>query len=143
MTTFAKVEYAKLNARQKEVYNFHHIAALLARYGYATYLIRDDWSGGDMFARHMLTNEPLTVQIKSRLTFAKKYLTRGLWIAFPDGEAAYLFPHDELLNTYIKIREARGLPLIDNRAWSEKGEVHWDPPTAELLGLLKPFRLEP
>lgn len=81
-----------------------------------------------MFGRHMLTHQPLTVQIKSRMTFAKKYLGKGLWLAFPDGAAAYLFPHDELLKAYREVREARGLSLENNRAWSEKGEVHWDPP---------------
>ena len=143
MTTFAKVDYAKLDARQKEVYNFYHIAALLARYGYATHLIRDDWSGGDMFARHMLTNEPLTVQIKGRMTFATKYRGKDLWIAFPDGDGAYLYPHDELLETYMAVRSARGTPLTENRAWSEGGLVSWSTPTAELVGLLQPFRLEP
>ena len=36
---FAKVDYSSLNAKQKEVHNFHHIAAVLARHGYASYPI--------------------------------------------------------------------------------------------------------
>ena len=103
---FEKVDYRKLNGRQQEVYNFHQIAALLVKYGYATYTIRDDWKGGDMFARHMLTGEPMTIQIKSRLTFDQKYLGKALWIAFPeaDTQAAYLYPHDAVLNEYLDLR---------------------------------------
>ena len=71
-SAFKKIDYTSLNAKQKEVHNFHHIAAVLARHGYASYPIRDDWNGGDMIARHMTdaTREMLTIQIKGRVTFA-------------------------------------------------------------------------
>ena len=142
---FGKVDYRKLNGRQQEVYNFHQIAALLAKYGYATYTIRDDWNGGDMFARHMLTGEPMTIQIKSRLTFERKYLGKALWIAFPeaDTQAAYLYPHDAVLNEYLDLRRTRNLPLEDSAAWEQDGLVHWGRPTKELLEVLQPYRIEP
>ena len=140
---FAKVDYQDLNAKQREVYNFHFIAARLAQYGYASYPIRDDWNGGDMFSRHMLSGQALTVQIKSRATFDKKYLGKDLHIGFPLGEAVFVYPHDQVLSSYMAGRTARGLPLDDNQAWSRDGLVHWVNPTKEIMGLLKPYELAP
>src|SRR4051812_25891720 len=125
---FQKVEYSDLNAKQQEVYNFQHIANLLAKYGYAAYPIRDDWNGGDMFARHMKTGEPMTVQIKGRVTFDRKYMAKKLWIGFPSAERAYVYPHDQVLEDYLKLRDERGQPLDANLAWSRDGLVHWGSP---------------
>lgn len=140
---FAKVDYQDLNAKQREVYNFHLIAARLAQYGYASYPIRDDWNGGDMFARHMLNGRSLTVQIKSRATFDKKYQGKDLYIGFPLGQAVYVYPHDQVLDKYVAVRAARGLPLDDNQAWARDGLVHWVKPTKEMMELLKPYELAP
>ena len=144
-SAFHKVDNRQLNARQQEVYNFHHIAACLAKYGYATYVIRDDWSGGDMFARHMISGEPMTIQIKSRITFDRKYIGKGLWIGFPeqDGQSVFVYPHDGVLNRYLAARQARNLPLEDNLAWERDGIAHWVKPTKELLTILQPYRLDP
>jgi hypothetical protein len=141
---FKKIDYASLNAKQKEVFNFHHIAAVLAKYGFATYPIRDDWNGGDMIARHMtdVAQITLTIQLKSRVTFGRKYKNKKLWIAFPFGAAVYVYPHDKILAQYEKARTAKGLPLDDSGAWSEGGLVHWKKPTKELLEILEPYRLE-
>lgn len=145
MPEFAKVKYESLNARQKEAHNLYLIAARLAEYGYASYPIRDDWNGGDMIARHMTKPKevPLTIQVKGRATFAKKYQDRDLWIAYRDGASVYLYPHDEVLNRYTAVRKKRNLPLDDNDAWATGGLVSWKKPTAELLRLLKPYELAP
>jgi len=142
-TAFAKVDYRSLNAKEKEVYNFHHIGALLAKHGYASYPIRDDWSGGDMFARHMVTRKSLTIQIKGRVTFAKKYLGKDLYIGFPRGDGAIVYPHDLVLAKYLKLRKRKGNPLEDNDAWTTGGLVSWSSPTSELLGLLRGYELVP
>lgn len=83
----------------------------------------------------------MTIQIKSRLTFDRKYLNKGIWIGFPAGADAYVFPHDEILNEYICIRSERGQPLENNKAWTEGGCVHWAKPTDELQKLLQPYLL--
>src|SRR5947209_6070372 len=142
-STFARVAYQELNAKQREVYNFHHIGAVLAKYGFASYPIRDDWNGGDMFARHMLTGSAITVQIKSRLTFDKKYLGKDLHIGFPSDDLIYVYPHDEVLADYTALRKRRGLALDASQAWARDGLVHWAKPTQELLELLRPFELTP
>ena len=142
---FQTVDYRQLNGRQQEVFNYHHIAALLAKHGYATYPIRDDWNGGDMFARHMLTGEAMTIQIKSRITFDRKYLGKNLCIGFRETNTptVYVYPHDEVLREYEEMRRQRNLPLDDNQAWSRDGTAHWISPTKELRTLLQPYRLDP
>lgn len=69
---FERVTYESLNARQKESYNFQKISAVLAEFGFVTIRLSDDWKGADFLAQH---NEggTLKVQLKSRLTFQKKY----------------------------------------------------------------------
>jgi hypothetical protein len=142
---FSKVEYGRLNGRQQEVHNFHQIAARLAQYGYATYPIRDDWNGGDMIARHMLDSRKptLTIQVKGRMTFAKKYLEKDLWLAFPFKEMVYVFPHDLVLRRYLALRKAKRSPLDNNNSWAKGGLVSWRRPTADILEILKPYTLSP
>lgn len=143
-SVFSKVEYRQLNGKQQEVHNFHQIAARLAQYGYATYPIRDDWNGGDMIARHMTeAKKPtLTIQVKGRLTFSKKYIGKELWEAFPLGARIFVFPHDAVLKRYLALRNSQRKPLDDNDAWKTGGTVHWGRPTADLLNLLTPYELE-
>lgn len=140
---FNKVDYHSLNAKEKEVYNFHHIGALLAKHGFASYPIRDDWSGGDMFARHMVSRKSLTIQIKGRLTFGKKYMGKDIHIGFPKGDGAYVYPHDEVLSKYLRLRKRRGKPLSHNKAWSVGGLVHWGRATEDLMGLVSAYHLLP
>lgn len=142
---FSKVAYGALNAKQKEVHNFHQIAARLAAYGYATYPIRDDWNGGDMIARHMTdtSSKVLTIQIKSRATFGRKYRDKNLWIGFPLGGRVYVYPHDDVLRQYEELRKSKGKPLDNSGAWSDGGLVHWKKPPEDLLAILAPYVLEP
>ena len=102
-----KVKYSDLNARQKENFNFQKVSAVLADYGFVTLRLSDDWQGADFIALHTSGNV-LRVQLKSRLTFDKKYSDKGLYVAFGDGDAWYLYPHDELL--------AKN-PQDDNACW--------------------------
>jgi len=39
---FEKIDYYKLNARQKENYNFHKVASALAYYGYDSMRLNND-----------------------------------------------------------------------------------------------------
>lgn len=140
-TKFVKVDYESLNSRQREVYNFHYVGSVLAKYGYASYPIRDDWNGGDIFARHMINGDAITIQLKSRLTFDRKYCGKDLWMAFPSTGGVYLYPHDALLAKYLAAREARGEPLEKSDAWQRDGLVHWLTPTRELQELLSHYHL--
>jgi len=101
---FVKVEYVKLTAKQKELFNFQKIAATLADFGYNCIKLADDWQGADFLAYHINGKTTLKVQLKSRVTIDKKYSSKDIWIAFPYKAATghgkrewYLIEHDKLV----------------------------------------------
>ena len=61
-----RVCYETLNAKQKEIYNFQNVAAVLADYGFNCIKLSDDWNGADFLALHMPSRDTLRVQLKSR-----------------------------------------------------------------------------
>ncbi len=76
---FKKIVYNKLNARQKETFNFQKISGVLADYGFNCIKLTDDWQGADFLAYHKDGINTLKVQLKSRLTIAKKYKKRFVY----------------------------------------------------------------
>ncbi len=48
-----RIQYANLNAKQKETYNFQKFSSILADYGFATLKLNDDWNGADFIAQHI------------------------------------------------------------------------------------------
>lgn len=99
---FERVEYTQLNSRQKENYNFHKLAAKLADYGFTSIRLSDDWQGADFIAVHIDGLTTLNVQLKSRLSFSKIYIGKNLYIGFPSQGHWYLYPHDELLEHFLR-----------------------------------------
>jgi len=91
------VDYATLGAKQQEIYNFQKVAALLADYGFNCIKLADDWNGADFIADHLGGDLTLRVQLKGRLTIAKKYSGKALQIAFPIKEVWYIVDHDQLV----------------------------------------------
>lgn len=130
-----KIAYAKLNARQKENFNFQKISAVLADYGFATLRLSDDWNGADFIALHV-SGGVRRVQLKGRLTFDKKYLGNRLDVAFPDEGAWYLYPHDEMLERILAITN-----VSSTRSWQEKGVYHFSHLPTEIREILEPFRV--
>lgn len=92
-----KIQYSKLNPRQKENYNYQKFSAVLADYGFVTMRLSDDWQGADFIAQHISGELFLKVQLKSRLTFCKSYKGKNIHIAFRRKNHWYLYAHDELL----------------------------------------------
>lgn len=119
--SFQSVSYAALNVRQKELHNFHKIAARLADYGYHSMWLSDDWQGADFIACHIDGETVLRVQLKARLTLDKKYLGKGLHIAFRHGQQVFVYPHDKLLDW---VRE-RNLMDETKAVWRDQGIWHW------------------
>jgi len=108
------IKYANLTARQKESYNFQKASAILADYGFSTIRLSDDWQGADFIAQHHDGITFIKVQLKGRLTFAKKYEGKDLWVCFPHDGEWYLYPHDELLQI--------AKPAIqETKSWQIKG----------------------
>lgn len=92
-----KIKKDSLNKRQVETYNFQKVSAVLADYGFFTSRHHDDWEGADFTARHINGRTFMNVQLKGRLTFAKKYRNKDIHICFPYKDDWYLFEHDKLL----------------------------------------------
>ena len=130
-----KVEYASLNARQKENFNLQKLSAVLAEYGFVTHRLSDDWEGADLIARH-INGDVLFVQMKSRLTVNHKYKGKQLHIAFPHGDEWYIFPHDEFL---AKVLESTTIGSTDS--WSKNGGYSWPKLSAQMLELLEHYRI--
>lgn len=146
-----------LNAKQKEIYNFQKIAAVLADYGFNCIKLQDDWLGADFLAYHKDGNPTLKVQLKSRVTIDRKYLPReeredfdrkslrreereALCIAFPFIEGGrriwYLVPHDELVRQIGEHTNWLNTPSWKKGAYSS---VSLNP---QLREALEPYKLQ-
>jgi len=133
-----RIDYDKLNPRQQEAYNFQRVSAVLADFGFCTIRLSDDWSGADFIAQH-IDGTFLKVQLKGRLTFAKKYEGKDLWLCFPSDGGWYLYPHDVML---AKVKEKK-TTLEFSKAWSVDGGYNVPPPLGKALKeILAPYRVE-
>jgi len=133
---FEKVQYALLNARQQETYNFHKVAAILADYGYTSIRLSDDWHGADFIAVHIDGSTTLRVQLKGRLSFSKKYTGKGLYVAFPHRGEWYLYPHDEV-QKIIFAEKSFG----SSQSWKVGGGYSVGALGPLLMQLLEPYRI--
>lgn len=131
-----KVPYKKLNAKQKENYNFQKVAALLADYGFNCIRLSDDWQGADFLAYHVNGKETLKVQLKSRPMISRKYERKGIHIVFPVDGCWYLIPHDHLIEVIGKTTS-----WLKTSSWRKKGRYSTSHPNPALLRSLKPHAL--
>ena len=97
---FKKVPYGKLNNKQKENHNFHKLAELLSLFGFNCIWLNDDVHGADLLAVS-IKGDVFKIQLKSRITFDKKYLKKGLFIACPADDGFYIYPHDTALKPLL------------------------------------------
>jgi hypothetical protein len=134
-----KINYKALkNTKQREIYNFQKASAIFADYGYTTIKLSDDWMGADFIAISFDGTEYLKVQLKGRLTFAKKYQgkDKNIHICFRDDKSGiwYLYNHDELLKKFTHHIE-------NSDSWENKGEYHFPLLNKEKQALLVPFAI--
>ncbi len=132
-----KIKYNDLNAKQKEIYNFQKIVAVLADYGFNCIKLADDWLGADFLAYHKDGAETLRVQLKSRPTIDKKYLNQTLYLAFPLQKGWYLIPHDELVTlvgTYTN--------WLNTDSWLIKGQYTSANPSQKLIQAMNNYLLK-
>ena len=114
--TFKKATYSNLNAKQKENYNFHRLSSLLASFGFNCIWLNDDVHGADFLAIST-KGDVFKIQLKSRLTFDKKYIGKDLYLAFPFDDGFYVYLHDEALKLFIGRYETTS-------SWNDKGIYH-------------------
>lgn len=133
-----KIQYGQLNSKQKEIYNFQIVAGLLAEYGFNCIKLADDWNGADFLAYHYHGNETLKVQLKSRLTVAKGYTSKDIYMTFPIGaDQWYLIEHDKLVEL---VRDNIGVPG-DEIMWTAGGVYHTASPNRQLVEFLEDYKL--
>lgn len=120
MPLFEKIDYAGLNSRQKENYNFQKLAAVLADYGFNCMWLNDDWEGADFIAYHVKGEKLLRVQLKSRLTIDNKYKDKEIYVAFQQNAKWYLYPHDQLRDELLKLGLMQG-----SKSWEENEGYSW------------------
>jgi hypothetical protein len=116
MKELIKVDYNSLNAKQKENYNFHKVAAALADYGYNSMRLNDDWQGADFIA--IKGEEMIKVQLKGRFTIDKKYLGKEIYIAFIEDGVIKIYYHDEVVNSLSG-------SILETKSWKEIGSYSW------------------
>lgn len=132
------IRYGSLNPRQKENYNYQKLSALLADYGFVTMRLSDDWNGADLIAQHINGDTFLKIQLKGRLTFCKKYMGKGIYIAFRRGRDWYLYPHDEMLEKVERI-----VKFKHTSSWANDGTQSFAKLTKPLFQILNPYQIEP
>jgi len=139
--TFEQVDYQGLNGKQKEAYNFQKVSAVLADFGIVTIRLSNDWNGADFIAQLHDGKTFLKIQLKSRLTFNKKYHDKDLFICFRDGKGNhdpwYLYPHAEMLELN------QNMGYIGKEFWDEHEEYSKPKPSRGQKALLEPYLLKP
>lgn len=130
------VSYIELNAKQQEIFNFQKVAAVLADYGYACIKLSDDWKGADFLADHFTDDHTLRVQLKGCLTIDKKYLGKGIHMAFPIDGTWHLVDHDQLVEIIIDNSN-----VGNTSSWRDKGLHFAQKPSFAMRELLEPFAL--
>lgn len=132
------ISYTKLNARQQENYNYQKISAILADFGFVTLRLNDDWQGADFIAQHIDGETFIKVQLKSRLTFNRKYVGKDIFIVFENNGIWYLFPHDELLQKVLQETN-----IENTESWSVGGGYSFPSLSVKLMKLLNPYKIVP
>jgi len=133
----AHIRYADLNSRQQENFNYQKVSAVLADYGFVTLRLSDDWQGADFIAQHIDGETFVRVQLKGRLTFSKKYIGKGLYIAFHAKGEWYLYPHDDLLKVALAVTN-----IGETRSWkSKRGGYSFPVLSRQLRQLLAPYKI--
>lgn len=133
---FSHIEYVNLNSKQKENYNFHKVAAVLADYGFNCMWLNDDWQGADFIACHIDGNTFIKVQLKGRLTIDKKYFGKEIYVAFNQEEQWYIYPHDQLQEELLSIGH-----MIRSKSWNEDGGYSWPNIPKNLLEHMRQYAI--
>ena len=111
-----RVNYKELNAKQKENYNFHKVAAALAEYGYNSMRLNDDWQGADFIA--VKGDDMLKIQLKGRFTVEKKYIGKTIYISFIEDDKIKIYKHDEAVNLLPEKTK-------NTISWAKRGGYSW------------------
>jgi serine/threonine protein kinase len=108
---------------------------LLAKRGFQVLDWRETARSAEFVAYHPETNVTLNVNLKGRLCFERRLISKGLYIAFPADGEWYLYPHDVLLETVLAETN-----IGSTNSWL-RGIYHWPRLSRKLRQLLKPYNV--
>ena len=128
-----QIEYPSVHCKAQETYNFHKIAAILANYGYNGLWLNNDWNGADGIAVHIDGISNFKSQLKGSVSFAQKYRTKNLYIAFFEQGDLYIYPHDFIL---VQVEND-----ISDKTWLEKSTYFQTKITKRFREILKPYKI--
>jgi len=111
-----KIDYKSLNAKEKENYNYHKVASVLADYGYDSMRLNNDWQGADFIA--VKGDDMLKIQLKGRFTLDKKYIGKDIFIAFIENDTIKLYEHDKAVELFPESSK-------NTVSWKVKGQYSW------------------
>lgn len=134
--TFQTIPYESLNSRQKENYNFHKVSARLADFGFSSLRLTDDFEGADFVALHVDGETMLKVQLKGRMQLDRKYLGKGIHIAFRLNDRTFVYPHDMMVKQVLGSGRMAG-----TSSWDETGHYSWPHPPAWAMAMLADHEL--
>ena len=116
----SKITYKDLNARQKENYNYHKVAATLADYGYNSMRLNDDWQGADFIA--VKVDNMLKVQLKGRFTINHNYKGKDIYVAFIEDDIIKLYKHDDAyqyVRKHTELTESWNKEIGGGHSWKK------------------------
>ena len=132
-----KVNYRELNAKQKELFNFQKLAAVMADYGFNRIRLSDDWQGADFLAYHKDGAETLKVQLKTKMTIKKEYIGKDLFLAFPVDGSWCLVEHDLLVSII-----GRHSTWLTSESWKAGGAYSSAKPGAAIRDALQGYIID-
>jgi len=136
---------SKLTKKQKEVYAYQKVSAILADYGFECTWLINDWHGADFLAVDS-HGTVLKVQLKSGgYEINKKFCEyKDLWMLFPNGDDWYLVKHHDLVEM-----AGEKTNQLKSSSWKEKGRFSISsanpkrPMPSQLVEALKGYKIEP
>ncbi len=127
-----------MNTQATELKNKYEFINLVLPFGFSPFIPEYD-NGIDFILHRTKDNLHLNVQLKSRWMVEKKYFSRKIWIAFPDGSQVdkrnwYLVPHDLMVT--------HGQRLYGNTQSWDRGEYSKGAPAAGWLKEYAEYRID-
>ena len=108
-------------------------------------LIKAEWvplwptvaSGIDLGAYQPKSGEFRPIQLQERMTLDRKYMGRGLWLAWPtEDRGFYWMPHDDLMKEFVKNTSP------NSESWQQSGGHYTLPKlSSSWIEFLEPHRL--
>lgn len=142
-----KTKEGKLSAKEIELRNSWWLSAKLIEFGLQVAQANDDWGGIDLIAFNQ--TDTYRIQVKGRLDVERKYLGKGLLMAFPlrkNDRRWVLIPHDDLwayIDSFAKDKKTGESYVQVHGAWSSQGIGLARIPDLIEMSIVPPMIIEP